>query len=124
MSVEILKQLSYLLFILLTASMFWLVIIFILHFFVPKAMLRAYFREPYFSAIEIELFSSFPLFYMRTAMFMRLAGWPESGRKRGLPRNDTLIPPWFRYISKILIWFLFLVCLPMVALSVFLYFAI
>ena len=104
--------------------MIWIVVILILHFFVPKAMLRAYFREPYFSPTEIEFFSGFPFAYMRTAMFMRLAGWPGSGRKRGLPQDHALVPAWFRYASKILIWFLFLVCLPMVALSVFLYFAI
>ncbi len=124
MSVETLQQLSYFLLFLFIGTMIWIVIIFILHFFVPKAMLRAYFREPYFSPTEIEIFSGFPFAYMRTAMFMRLAGWPDSGRKRGLPRDPALVPVWFRYTSKILIWFLFLVCIPMVVLGVFLAFAL
>lgn len=124
MPVELLQQLSYFLLFLFAASMLWLAIIFILHFLVPKAMLGAYFREPYFSPVEVEIFSGFPFAYMRTAMFMRFAGWPKSGRKRGLPEDASLIPCWFRCISKMLIWGFFLVCIPMIALSIFLYFVI
>lgn len=124
MSVDFMQQLSYFVLFLFSASMIWLVIILILHFLVPKAMLRTYFKEPYFSPTEIELFSGFPFAYMRTAMFMRLAGWPESRQKRGLTQAHVITPRWFRYMSKILIWLFFLICIPMVVLSIFLAFAL
>lgn len=86
------------------ALIVYLAIIFIVHFFVPKALLRAYFKEPYFSPAEIEFFTGFPFAYMRTAMFMRLAGWPSSGKKRGISGVDELVPVWFRRVSKFMVY--------------------
>jgi hypothetical protein len=123
MSVEILHILSYLVFFLLAATIVWLAVIFILHFFVPKALLKTYFCEPYFSPSEIEIFTGFPFAYMRTAMFMRLVAWPSCGKKRGLTQAYALAPPWFRLASKTLIWIFMVICIPLVVLSVFLAFA-
>lgn len=92
-----------------------------MHFFVPKAMLQTYFKPPYFSSTEVEIFTGFPLGYMRTVMFMRLAGWPNSGKKRGLTEAYKLAPPWFRRASKIIVTTFVLVSTPMFVLGIFLY---
>lgn len=88
--------------ILFTILMIELFFLFILHFFVPKKMIETYFKEPYFSAFEIELFTGFPYAYMRTGMLMRLAGWPASGKKRGIPETaHETSPIWFQVVSRI-----------------------
>src|SRR5690554_3158748 len=100
MSVELLRYPAYLFVILLLASMACLVFIFIIHFFVPKVMIKTYFKEPYFSLLEIKLFTGPPYAYMRTAMMMRLAGWPNSGKKRGIPATaHEVCPVWFQVLS-------------------------
>ena len=104
MSIELLRQLSGLYLLLIIILIVYLAIIFIVHFFVPKTLLRAYFREPYFSPAEIEFFTGFPFAYIRTAMFMRLAGWPSSGKKRGISGVDELVPVWFRRVSKFMVY--------------------
>src|SRR5690554_5766200 len=87
-------------FILLLTSMACLIFIFIIHFFVPKVMIKTYFKEPYFSPLEIKLFTGLPYAYMRTAMMMRLAGWPNSGKKRGIPATaHEVCPVWFQVLS-------------------------
>lgn len=69
-------------------------------------MTETYFKEPYFSPFEIEFFSGFPYAYMRTGMMMRLAGWPNCGKKRGIPANaHEICPVWFQIVSKIFIPF-------------------
>ncbi len=120
MSIELLRYPTYIWAILLLGLIAWLVIIFIMHFFVPKAMLQSYFKEPYFSPAEIEFFTGFPFAYMRTVMFMRLAGWPSSGKKRGLMEAHKLAPEWFRVTSKIMIIFLMVVFALFLILGAFL----
>lgn len=109
MSVELLRYPTYVWAALSLVCMVLLLAIFLIHWFVPKTMLRAYFKEPYFSTAEIAIFSAFPFFFMRTVMFMRLAGWPKSGTKRGLSEVHQLAPSWFRVISKVLITIFFMV---------------
>lgn len=121
MSIETLLIWSYLCFTLLAASMLCVAAGFVMHFFVPKAMLQTYFKPPYFSSTEVEIFTGFPLGYMRTVMFMRIAGWPNSGKKRGLTEAYKLAPLWFRRVSKILVSAFVLVSTPMFALGIFLY---
>src|SRR5690554_8128772 len=100
MSVELLRYPAYLFVILLLASMACLVFIFIIHFFVPKVMIKTYFKEPYFSLLEIKLFTGPPYAYMRTVMMMRLAGWPDCGKKRGIPATaHEVCPVWFQVLS-------------------------
>lgn len=103
MSVDALWPFVCLWLILFAIMISMLLIVFLVHFFVPKAMLRTYFREPYFSTFEIEFFTGLPFAYIRTVMFMRLAGWPKSGRKRGLTEAYKLAPMWFRYVSKFVV---------------------
>lgn len=65
-------------------------------------MIENYFKEPYFSAFEVELFTGFPYAYMRTGMLMRLAGWPDCGKKRGIPATAHEVAPiWFQVLSRI-----------------------
>jgi len=80
-------------FILLIANIANLFFIFIIHFFVPKVMIETYFKEPYFSLLEIKLFTGLPYAYMRTGMMMRLAGWPDCGKNRGIPVTAHEVSP-------------------------------
>src|SRR5690554_204652 len=104
MSVELFRYPTYLFFILLLTSMACLVFIFIIHFFVPKVMIKTYFKEPYFSPLEIKLFTGPPYAYIRTAMMMRLAGWPDCGKKRGIPATaHEVCFVWFQVLSRVFI---------------------
>lgn len=110
MSINFSLILFYAWFALISGIMAWLSAILAIHFAVPRAMLDTYFREPYFSPFEVEFFTGFPFAYMRTVMFMRLAGWPESGRKRGLTEVYKLAPPWFQLLSRVCIRILIILC--------------
>lgn len=76
---------------------------FVMHFLTPKEMLIKYFKQPYFSPAEIEFFSGFPFGYLRTVMFMRLSGFPNSGMKRGLTEVYLLSPEWYQLVSRIIV---------------------
>src|SRR5690554_5053509 len=109
---------AYLFAILLIVSIACLVFIAIIHFFVPKIMIKTYFKEPYFSALEIKLFTGPPYAYMRTAMMMRLAGWPDCGKKRGIPATaHEICPVWFQVVSRLYLRFSVLVFTSLVILS-------
>ena len=104
MSIELFRYPSYAWGIIFCALMVCILFALIMHFFVPKIMRQTYFKEPYFSPTEVELFTGFPLAYMRTAMMMRLAGWPESGKKRGIPANaHEVAPVWFQVVSRLFV---------------------
>lgn len=120
MSIELLRYPTYLWAALLVALIVWLVVMFVMHFFVPKRMLETYFKEPYFSRSEIAVFSALPFNYFRGIMFMRLAGWPESGKKRGLTEAHKLAPGWFRVASRILIKFFVVIFAALLILGAFL----
>lgn len=83
----------------------WCIYLLILcvHFTMPKSLLETYFKPPYFKPAEIAIFSSFPMGYIRTVMFMRVLGYPASGAKRGLTEAHQLVPSWFCALSKITI---------------------
>jgi hypothetical protein len=120
MSIELLRYPTYLWAILLVALIGWLVVMFVMHFFIPKKLVDACFKEPHFSRSELTIFSTFPFNYFRDIMFMRLAGWPQSGRKRGLTDAYTLAPRWFQVISRLLIRFLIVNFSLLIALGAFL----
>src|SRR5690554_4797175 len=81
-----------------------LIFILLIHFFVPKIMIKTYFKEPYFSPLEIKLFTGPPYAYKRTVMMMRLAGWPDCGKKRGIPATaHEVCPVWFQVLSRVFI---------------------
>ncbi|SDU32447.1 hypothetical protein [Halopseudomonas salegens] len=119
MPIELLRYLAYLSFFVFLAVIIWLFIMFVMSFFIPKAMFDKYFKEPYFSRTEIAVFSAFPLNFFRVAMFMRLAGWPSSGKRRGMTEAYLLAPIWFRRISKVMIRILLVLFPSIVVLGLF-----
>lgn len=122
MSLDTLAWWFYIWLALLAATMCCLLATFVMRFLVPKSLLKTYFKEPYFSRGEVAIFSSFPFGYMRTIMFMRLAGFPQSGKKRGLTEAYKLTPMWFRLASKIIVSAFVIFSAPMFALIPYLYF--
>src|SRR5690554_1906364 len=118
MSIALLHYVIDAFFILLLTSMACLIFIFIIHFFVPKVMIKTYFKEPYFSLLEIKLFTGPPYAYMRTMMMMRLAGWPDCGKKRGIPATaHEVCPVWFQVLSRVFIRFLLIAYFLLVGIS-------
>ncbi len=84
----------------LLCLMLSLVFVFIMHILMPKKVLKTYFKEPYFRPGEIAMFTGIPFGYMRTSMFMRILGFPASGRKRGVENAYKLAPVWYCKLSK------------------------
>ncbi len=121
MSLESLLLWFYIWLFLLGIGMVALVIVFCVHFFVPKELLKAYFKPPYFSPTEIEFFSGFPFAYVRTVMFMRLVGFPKSGKRRGVDNAHNLAPRWFLLMSKTLITVLLGSAIPMFIIGIILF---
>lgn len=120
MSIELLRYPTYLWAILLVALIGWLIVMFAMHFFAPKKLIETYFKEPHFSRSELAIFSAFPFNYFRDIMFMRLAGWPASGKKRGLTEAYKLAPRWFQVTSRFLIRFLLVNFTLLIVLGAFL----
>ncbi len=104
-----------------------LLCIFILHILMPRKVLKTYFKEPYFSATEIAMFTGFPFGYMRTGIFMRVLGFPAKGKKRGIKNAYQLAPVWYCKTSKYVILFfdinfsLFLLVTGIVSIYMLLY---
>ncbi|MFL0797799.1 MAG: hypothetical protein K6L73_09975 [Cellvibrionaceae bacterium] len=96
----------------------------IMHVLIPKPLLEAYFKEPYFKHGEKISFTGFPFGYIRTVMFMGLMGFPKSGRKRGLMEAYKLAPVWMCHFSRwVLIFFcITIICLVSVLLTFFFFF--
>lgn len=103
MSIDLSLILFYSWFVLLSVTIAFLVIALFLHLCIPAAMKQTYFCEPYFSRAELAIFSVFPFCYFKVFMFMRLAGWPDSGKKRGLTEAYKLAPVWFQHLSRVFI---------------------
>ena len=87
------------------AGMLSLVFVFIMHILMPKNVLKTYFKEPYFSATEITMFTGIPFGYMRTTMFMRALAFPSSGKRRGVENAYKLAPAWYCKVSRYFIVF-------------------
>lgn len=68
-----------------------------------KKVVEKYFRPPYFSEAFVEFYSGFPSAVYRGVMFMRLAAYPDSGKKRNLTEVYKEFPVWYRKVSKVLI---------------------
>jgi len=102
--------------IVMLAVMLSIVFIFIMHILMPKKVLKTYFKEPYFGPGEIALFTGFPFGYMRTSMFMRILGFPASGKKRGVENAYKLAPVWYCKASKYFLIFF----IPLIALMILL----
>ncbi len=95
--IDILLVVFIVLFFLLLLS---LVFIFIMHILMPRKVLETYFKEPHFNAGEIAMFTGFPFGYIRTSMFMRVLGFPASGKRRGIENAYQLAPVWYCKVSK------------------------
>ncbi len=50
----------------------WLnfILVFIIHFVMPKRVLETYFKEPYFKSFEIKVFSGFPYAYKTQSIWL------------------------------------------------------
>ncbi|MCF6337799.1 MAG: hypothetical protein L3J84_07575 [Gammaproteobacteria bacterium] len=102
--------------IVMLAVMLSIIFIFIMHILMPKKVLKTYFKEPYFGPGEIALFTGFPFGYMRTTMFMRILGFPGSGKRRGVETAYKLAPVWYCKASKYFLVFF----MPLIALMILL----
>lgn len=82
----------------------WMVLVLILHFFMPQTVLDRYWKEPHFRPFELILFRG--LFApLRTVLFMWMFTVPGAGRRRGIVEPHRLIPRWYRIVSIIMcVW--------------------
>ena len=76
-------------------------ILLLMHFLMPRAVLEAYFRPPYFGEMEVELFTGIPYAPMRTIMLMWVLAFPKYGKKRNLTEAYLLAPQWYRNLSRV-----------------------
>jgi|GEM_PF-3904014 len=100
MSLTFLQLISYVVLILAGVNIILVFVSLVLSLLVPRKMRDYCFREPHFSSGEIATYSVFPFNLFRVAFFMRLAAFPESGKKRSLTKAYELAPRWFRVVSK------------------------
>lgn len=91
--------------------------ILVMHFLMPKTIIETYFKPPYFKPAECALFSGFPYAPMRTVMFMRVLGFPDSGKVRGLTEAHILAPTWYRKASKVVVLMAILLFISMLLIS-------
>jgi hypothetical protein len=61
-----------------------LFLILVMHFLMPKRVLKKYFKPPFFRELECKLFTGIPYSPMRTVMFMTVLAFPGKGKKRKL----------------------------------------
>lgn len=85
------------------ACIFLSILTFLMYPLTPKSVVKKYFKPPYFSEAFVEFYSGFPAVLFRGAMFMRLAAFPSSGKKRNLTHVYKEFPIWYIHISKILL---------------------
>lgn len=100
MPLDVAKLLFDLILVLFCGSMMSFLVVFVLHFLLPKPILNTYFKSPYFSPAEVNTFTGFPLAYMRTFMFLRILAFPASGKKRGLTEVHKKAPRWMCRLAK------------------------
>ena len=99
----------------------WVVVVLVLvmHFLMPKAILDKYFIPPYFKPGECALFTGIPYAPIRTIMLMRVLGFPKTGKKRGLTEAYKLAPFWYQISSKVLINAIFLITILLILIFLF-----
>lgn len=90
---------------------------FLMYPLTPKTIVNKYFKPPYFSEAFVEFYSGFPSVLFRGAMFMRLAAFPNSGKKRNLTNIHKEFPNWYINLSKILL-IAFFVSFTLLAISI------
>lgn len=72
----------------------------LLHALTPRVVLQKYWKEPFFNAFELALFSRSMFAPWRTVMLMWIIAFPRFGRARGIARVDALVPIWYRVAAK------------------------
>ena len=70
--------------ILMLSGLLWIPALLVVTLLTPKKLLEKYFKQPHFNAGELVAFSSFPTFFMRTALFCRLYLTPKAVKGRKL----------------------------------------
>ena len=93
-------------------------VVFIMYLLMPKAVLKKYFKPPYFSETEVVFFTGLPFFMMRTVMFMGIFAFPERGKVRGLTEAYLMVPLWYRHLSKFCIVATISAVTPLITISV------
>ena len=77
--------------------------ILLMQFFLPKEIIKNYFKTPYFNEFELSLFRG-PFFsQLRTIMFLVVIAFPNRGSKRNLTELNFLVSPRYRFFSSVLI---------------------
>jgi hypothetical protein len=89
------------------AFMVMVLSIMIMHFLMPKEVLKQFFKPPYFREFECLFFSGIPYAPIRTVMFMRVIANPKSGRARRITDAYKLVPNWYRVLSKVILLFIY-----------------
>lgn len=87
----------------MAASLFFTLLMFLMYPITPKKVIEKYFRPPYFSEAFVTFYSGFPTAMYRGMIFMRLAAFPNSGKKRNLTNIHKEFPNWYINLSKILL---------------------
>ena len=78
------------------SAVIWLPLILFVTLATPKYLLERYFKEPHFNRGELIAFDSFPIFFMRTALFCRLYLTPKAVKGRKLYGFVEDSPKWYK----------------------------
>ena len=104
MTEVILKNASYFYMALIVLALIFICLTVVMSFFIPKPMTEKYFKKPYFNDFEIAFFTGFPYGFLKAPIFLRLGGFPKSGRKRKILGIEDVTPKWFSYLGKIYVY--------------------
>ena len=74
-------------------------VLLLMYILLPKAVLKEYFKPPFFRPMEVEMFTGIPYAAMRTVMLMWILAFPRFGEKRNLTEAYKLAPHWYRILS-------------------------
>ena len=79
------------------------ILVLVMHFLMPEAVLDRYWKEPHFRPRELERFSGWSRYApYRTILFMSIVLFPGIGIKRGIIEPYRLMPRWYRIVS--IVW--------------------
>ena len=82
--------------VVMLTALLWLPVLLLVTLLTPKRLLEKYFKEPHFNSGELVAFSSFPAFFMRTALFCRLYLTPKAVKGRKLYGFVEDSPKWYK----------------------------
>lgn len=64
----------------------------------PKIIMKKYFKPPHYTYNETQIMDSFPLSFIRTAIFSWITVFPSLGRKRKMEDIRKHMPTWYRLL--------------------------